>query len=401
MEKHEYTANGENEKSLRAKRTVYSFPMAFPSPTLSPLSVPSAGMLGRAADEPEDATRNPFQRDRDRIIHTQAFRRLQGKTQVFVAGEGDHYRTRLTHTMEVAQISRDIARTLGLNEDLAECIALAHDLGHPPFGHRGEDALNEWMTTHDLSFEHNAQSVRIVTLLEQHSPLAAGLNLNREVVEGLQKHREAFLNAPPDSPHPPRTNGEQRDPVRGALSLEAQAVDAADEIAYLGHDCDDGLRAGLFSLSDASAVPLVQRANERRNKRGTQLRGAIIHLLVSDVYEETARRLRDNGIKSLGDVYASLLPIVSFSQRMEEDVRLLRAFLWTRMYDHPRVAQAGAEGQEIIRTLCNRFLEEPSEKVLELRRVTASALPEAVKDYVAGMTDGFARLQVSGPQVSG
>jgi len=350
---------------------------------LSPLAVPHSGMLERVGKEPEDATRNPFQRDRDRIIHTQAFRRLQGKTQVFVAGEGDHYRTRLTHTMEVAQISRDIARTLSLNEDLAECIALAHDLGHPPFGHRGEDALHQWMTAHGLSFEHNAQSVRIVTLLEQHSPLAAGLNLNREVVEGLQKHREALRKPPSVFPR--------------ALTLEAQVVNAADEIAYLGHDCDDGLRAGLFSLTDASAVPLVQRANERRSKRGTQLRGAVIHLLVSDVYEETARRLRDNGIKSLEDVYASLLPIVSFSPGMEEDVGLLRDFLWMHMYDHPRVVQAGAEGQEIIRTLCNRFLEEPSEKVLELRRVTASALPEAVKDYVAGMTDGFARLQAHSP----
>ncbi len=336
-------------------------------------------MLGRPAGEPEDRTRNPFQRDRDRIIHTQAFRRLQGKTQVFVAGEGDHFRTRLTHTMEVAQIARDIARTLGLNEDLAECIALAHDLGHPPFGHRGEEALHLWMTRHGLTFEHNAQSVRIVTLLEQHSPLAEGLNLNREVLEGLQKHREALVIPPPDFPR--------------ALSLEAQIVNAADEIAYLGHDCDDGLRAGLFSLTEASDVPLIHRANDLRKKRKTELRGAVIDLLVTDLYDETKQRLRQNGIETLRNVYACPVTLAYFSDTMENDVKALRTFLWENMYNHPRVVQAGAEGQEIIRILCDRYLQHPPEKVLELHRMTAGMLPEAVKDYVAGMTDGYAKVQ--------
>ncbi|MEK7218562.1 MAG: dGTP triphosphohydrolase [Patescibacteria group bacterium] len=356
----------------------------------APYAVPSAGLLGRTVAEPEDPTRNPFQRDRDRIIHTQAFRRLQGKTQVFVAGEGDHYRTRLTHTMEVAQIGRDVARTLGLNEDLAECIALAHDLGHPPFGHRGEEALDAWMEGHGLSFEHNDQSVRIVTLLEQHSPLAAGLNMNREVVEGMQKHREAL----------PRTRRSLRftpsaieglASVRGGLSLEAQVVNCADEIAYSGHDCDDGLRAGLFSMEDIASLPLVRRANGQRKARGTELRGAIIHLLVSDLYAETARRLQAAGIRTVRDVYDSAEPLVSFSRAMEEDLGGLRSFLWERMYNHPRVSEAGAEGQGILRWLCDRFFGDPTEKVLELKRLTGSTLPEAVKDYVAGMTDSYAR----------
>jgi len=349
-------------------------------------------MLGRPVKEPEDGTRSPFQRDRDRIVHTQAFRRLQGKTQVFVAGEGDHFRTRLTHTMEVAQIARDMARTLGLNEDLAECIALAHDLGHPPFGHRGEETLDAWMAGQGLSFEHNMQSVRVVTLLEQHSPLAQGLNLNREVIEGLQKHLEALVNSSPDRPSLPRTDASGSEHlVRG--SLEAQAVNAADEIAYLGHDCDDGLRAGLFSLEGASTLPLVRRGNDLRRARKTELRGALIHLLVTDLYTETERRLRAANIRTLEDVYAAPDPLIAFSPAMEKELKTLRAFLWANMYDHPRVIQASKEGQEIVRHLCDRYLKNPSEKVLALQEQTSGTLAEAVKDYVAGMTDLYARSQ--------
>lgn len=347
------------------------------SSLLAPYAVPHEGMLGREVREPEDATRFPFQRDRDRIIHTQAFRRLQGKTQVFVAGEGDHFRTRLTHTMEAAQIGRDIARTLRLNEDLTECIALAHDLGHPPFGHRGESALDAWMKEHDSSFEHNAQSVRIVTVLEEHSSLYQGLNLNREVIEGMQKHREALLEPSQEFPR--------------SLSLEAQVVNCADEIAYLGHDCDDGLRAGLFSVEDVSAVPLVTQAIAQAKQRGTSLRGALIHSLVSALYAETERRLRDMRISTLVDAYAAPAPIVSFSRNMQEKLEPLRRFLKERMYGHPRVVGAGAEGQAIIRDLCASFFRSPPPKVLALREMTGGALPQAVKDYVAGMTDTFAR----------
>jgi dGTPase len=350
------------------------------SSSLAPFAVPLAGTLGRAEREPDDETRFPFQRDRDRIIHTQAFRRLQGKTQVFVTGEeGDHVRTRLTHTMEVAQIGRDIARTLQLNEDLAECIALAHDLGHPPFGHRGEETLNEWLKPHGLRFEHNEQSLRIVTLLETHSPQQQGLNLNREVLEGLQKHREVWTS----EPHP------------RALTLEAQAVDAADEIAYLGHDCDDGLRAGLFTMNDLLSLSLVREAHERTRERGTHLRGGVIHLLVTDLYAETERRLKHANIGSLSDVEHATERFVEFSDTMRIRANELRAFLWVHMYNHPRIVESSATGQEIIRQLCDHLLAEPNEKILALRERTKSALPEAVKDYVAGMTDSFAKEQAT------
>lgn len=343
---------------------------------LAPYAVPNEGQLGRTMKEPEDATRFPFQRDRDRLIHTQAFRRLQGKTQVFVAGEeSDHVRTRLTHTMEVAQIARDMARTLSLNEDLAECIALAHDLGHPPFGHRGEETLDRWSKEHGLSFEHNDQSVRIVTTLERHSALGAGLNLNLEVLEGMKKHREAWTDAP----------------FPRAMTLESQIVDKADEVAYLGHDSDDGLRTGLFSREEITRTLLGREADALTRKRETSLRGALIHLLVTDLYDETRRLLSSHGIRSLADVYASLVPLVEFSSAMRPKVRELRQFLFARMYEHPRVVQASEEGQRVIRRLCDAFLENPPEKVLALQRLTGSTLPEAVKDYVAGMTDGFAK----------
>lgn len=343
---------------------------------LAPYAVPIEGTLGRTAQEEEDASRFPFQRDRDRIIHTQSFRRLKGKTQVFVTGEGDHYRTRLTHTMEVAQISRDIARTLSLNEDLAECIALAHDLGHPPFGHAGEEALNTWMQEHSSSFEHNTQSYRIVTVLEKHSQLHAGLNLNIEVLEGLLKHR-----TPHDNP--------QHDLLRNP-SLEAQLVNIADEIAYTGHDSDDGLREGIFSVQDIQGVPLVHEAITRAEARGTSLRGALIHLLVTDLYIETEKRIASSGIQSLDDVYSSKETTVSFSTEMKEKLKQLRSFLWDNMYMHPKVLQRSNEGKECIRNLCTTYIENPNEKILTLEKHTNSSLVEAVKDYVAGMTDEYA-----------
>ncbi|MSR87543.1 dNTP triphosphohydrolase, partial [Candidatus Peribacteria bacterium] len=302
--------------------------------------------------EPEDANRFPFQRDRGRIIHTQAFRRLQGKTQVFVAGEGDHYRTRLTHTMEVAQLSRDIARTLSLNEDLAECIALAHDLGHPPFAHMGEMALDAWMKKQGSHFEHNEQSLRVVTMIEEHSDGSPGLNLNREVLEGLQKH------------------GSER------LGLEAQVANIADEIAYSAHDCDDGIAAGLLTPEELSAVPLAQRARVIAEKRGTSLRGALIELLVTDLYATST----DSRI--------------GFSDAMQGELQSLKNFLLQHMYNHPRVREASTEGQQIILRLCDTLFAQPTDKVLALQKRTGSSLPEAVKDYVSGMTDTYARAML-------
>jgi dGTPase len=341
------------------------------------------GQSERMYPEDADVTRFPFQRDRDRIIHAQAFRRLQNKTQVFIAGEGDHYRTRLTHTMEVAQISRDAARTLRLNEDLAEAIALAHDLGHPPFGHAGEEALDTWMKQHGGHFEHNEQSQRVVTLLEDHSALYPGLNLTREVLDGLRKHQTIF-----DQPHLRFAH---------APTLEAQVVNIADEIAYTGHDIDDGLAAGLFSISDLEQMPLAKQSIELTKKRGTSLRGAIIHTLLTDLYASTGDTLRRHHIKNFCDVEKATMKIITFSEEIEAPLAELRSFLRQRMYFNPEVRAKAVEGQRIITRLCDMLLASPPPKVLALQEKCSRAKPtgrqalhEAVKDYVAGMTDRFA-----------
>jgi dGTPase len=336
---------------------------------LAPYAVRHDGLWGRERPEDPDQSRTPFQRDRDRIIHTQAFRRLQGKTQVFVAGEGDHYRTRLTHTVEMSLVSRDLARVLGLNEDLAECVALAHDLGHPPFGHAGEEAIHLWMKTQGERFDHNDQSLRLVTVLEQHTRFAPGLNLQREVIEGLRKHSLA---------------GKQH-------TLEAQAVDIADEIAYTAHDCDDGLTAGLFSIADIADIPFIAQANTARRERGTALRGAIIRLLVADVIAESEKRIGASGVRTLEDAQALPRPLVAFSEDMRSALNEWRDFLWKHMYLHPLVVSPMQDGQQLLLGLCQYFLKTPSDKILSLQKRTQSTLPAAIKDYVAGMTDAFAR----------
>lgn len=355
---------------------------------LSPLGVSLAGGLGRCALEDDDQTRFPFQRDRDRIIHSLSFRRLKGKTQVFVAGASDHFRTRLTHTMEVTQISRDIARTMELNEDLAECIALAHDLGHSPFGHAGEEVLNEWMEQHGSSFEHNEQSVRIVTILESRSSQYMGLNLNLEVLEGLKKHRTPFDQT--SYVRPGRSELRLASEVPRHPSLEAQIVNIADEIAYTGHDIDDGLRAKLFTMDDLSELTLAQEARKRSAKNGTALRGALIHLLVMDLYEETERQLDNQKIKTLDDIYAKADSPVRFSEAIRTQLDALREFLWKRMYMHPDVQEKAKEGKEIVWELCEYFLKHPNEKIGELMQMHGDPLFVSVKDYVAGMTDAFA-----------
>jgi len=347
---------------------------------LAPYAVPHQGILGRVIPEADDETRFPFQRDRDRIIHTQAFRRLKGKTQVFVAGGSDHVRTRLTHTMEVAQVSRDIARTLLLNEDLAECIALAHDLGHPPFGHAGEEVLNTWMETHGGSFEHNRQSLRIVTVLEEHSSLYHGLNLNREILEGLQKH-----TTPHDAP--------QGNSSPHGHTLEAQIVNLADEIAYSAHDCDDGLQSRLFTKKDLLTNPLARAAAERTKERGTSLRGALIHLLVTDLYQETEKALSKRRISTLNNVFHAQDSLVRFSPEMSRSLGELHGFLWRHLYLHPRVQTCNDQGQTIVASLCDSYEKDPPAKVTELMKKTQGARTEAICDYVSGMTDAYALHQ--------
>ncbi|MFH1444234.1 MAG: dGTP triphosphohydrolase [Candidatus Peregrinibacteria bacterium] len=357
---------------------------------LAPYAVPHEGTLGREVQESEDETRFPFQRDRDRIIHTQAFRRLKGKTQVFVAGlrqgygrqagGGDHVRTRLTHTLEVAQISRDIARTLGLNEDLAECIALAHDLGHPPFGHAGEEALDAWMQTQGLRFEHNEQSLRIVTLLEEHASRAPGLNLNREILEGLKKHL-----TPHDEPEASATGH--------IPTLEGQVVNLADEIAYTAHDCDDGLSAKLFTFDELTVLPLTKQAAAQSAARGTSLRGTLIHLLVTDLYTATEQELKTHAIRTQKDVSAAPTSLVRFSDAMQQELKGLHDFLWQHLYLHPQVQACNTHGQSIVTALCRHYAEHPTDKILSLAKKTQGSLPEAIKDYVSGMTDAYALAQ--------
>jgi dGTPase len=344
---------------------------------LAPYAVPHGKGLGRVHPEPEDATRFPFQRDRDRILHTQAFRRLKHKTQVFVSGHGDHYRTRITHTLEVAQISRDIARTLGLNEDLAEAIALAHDLGHTPFGHAGEEAMAACMKPFQKSFEHNLQSFRIVTLLEDRSTHYQGLNLSQEILDGLLKH-----SSPHDHPI--------TEPLPRSPSLEAQVVNIADEIAYTAHDTDDGLRAGQFSSDDVRTTKLGAYASVQAAKHGTELRGAIVHLLVSDLYEATQKELTRCGIRSLDDVYRSEKPLICFSKAMQRMLSEHRTFLWNRLYLSASVQRQAKRGKRIVAYLFRTFMNRPSAKVRSLRKKTGGTMDEAVKDYIAGMTDGFA-----------
>ncbi len=342
------------------------------SALLAPYAVPPEGTLGREFPEEPDQTRFAFQRDRDRILHALAFRRLQGKTQVFVAGESDHYRTRLTHTLEASQISRDLALTLSLNENLAECIVLSHDLGHPPFGHAGEEALDLWMKKQGSHFEHNEHSLRIVTQLEHHSFLYNGLNLNKEVLEGIQKHEHL------------KERGQ---------SLEAQIVNIADEIAYNSHDCDDGIRSGLLHMKDLTDLKIVQKAAEIRKARGTSLRGTLIRIMIEDLAKRTSDLIAEKNIRSLEDVYHYHHAIAEFSPEMTDWVKELRTYLSAKMYWHPAVADANEDGQIILTVLCSHFLVHPSDKILALEKMYKQSRVDAIRDYVAGMTDGYAREQ--------
>lgn len=344
---------------------------------LKPYAVRSMDTRGRAHPEPEDRQRLPFQKDRDRIIHSKAFRRLKGKTQVFVAHYGDHYRTRLSHSLEVAQVSRDLARMLGLNEDLAEAVALAHDLGHTPFGHAGEHALDECLREQGLEFEHNRQSRRIVEEVEDSYPGWRGLNLSREVIEGLMKHETSW-------DHPMITE-EVVHP-----SLEAQIVNMGDEIAYQNHDVDDGLRSGLFKESDLEPLALWRWATERvQNEYGaiedekvrwSRTVSKMISLMIEDIAQEASRRIEEAKIQTLADVYACSTPLVCFSERMSAANTELKNFLMTRLYFHPTVVELSERGQNVIRTLFKKGLEE--------------GMPvEELRDYIAGMTDDFAIAQ--------
>ncbi len=361
---------------------------------------------GRYHPEPDSATRTPFQRDRDRIIHASAFRRLKQKTQVFVAHEGDHYRTRLTHSLEVAQIARSVARTLGLDEDLAEALALAHDLGHPPFGHAGEDQLDECMRQHD-GFDHNAQTLRIVTRLEQRYPNFDGLNLTWEMLEGLVKHNGPLLTgeqAISELPAAFRDYAPLETLELGTFAgPEAQVAALADDIAYNNHDIDDGIAAGLFSIGDMLDLPLVgdvfrsvradyPHLDTRRTVYEAVRR--LIGIWIDDLLGETGRRLAEHQPASVADVRAMPVPLVAFSAGLDRQQAALRAFLHERMYKHYKVNRMRSQARRILRDLFELFVAEPNTLPPPWRQDAEQATParraRIVCDYLAGMTDNYA-----------
>ncbi|MEM9123611.1 MAG: deoxyguanosinetriphosphate triphosphohydrolase [Pseudomonadota bacterium] len=361
---------------------------------------------GRLFPEPESASRTPFQRDRDRIIHSAAFRRLQYKTQVFVYHEGDHYRTRLTHSLEVAQIARSMARTLGLDTDLAEAVALAHDLGHPPFGHAGEEALREAMEPFG-GFDHNEQTLRLVTELERRYAAFDGLNLTWETLEGILKHNGPLLRAgdPIDQlPAQIRLYLARHDLKPAAPpTLEAQLAAISDDIAYNNHDIDDGLRAGLFTVDSLMAVPLVgptfrDLLDTYPGLEPTRLIHEAVRRLIGqmirDVVSQTRAEIAARGLTTQADVHAQPGLVVGFSPAMAADCRALKDFLWTNMYRHYRVNRSTSKARRIVRDLFGLFLSEPQILPTEWQaRTTGSATPataHVVCDYIAGMTDRFA-----------
>ena len=356
---------------------------------------------GRLHHEPESATRTPFQRDRDRIIHSTAFRRLMHKTQVFVYHEGDHYRTRLTHSLEVAQIARSISRVLDLDEDLAEALALAHDLGHPPFGHAGEHALDEAMSDFG-GFDHNAQTLRVLTRLEARYSDFDGLNLTWESLEGVVKHNGPvdITTAPP--PIVDYVAGHDLE-LHTHAGAEAQVAAIADDIAYDNHDIDDGLRAGLFSVADLGQAPLagpVFAAAARDDRRGDESRlihegvRRMIGVMVDDVIEETRGRLAEANPASADDLRRLGRPVAAFSSAMADDEKALKAFLYQHMYRHPHVTGKRVVAQGIVGDLFSHFHDDPSRLPGDWREWAATSdsmrAARVVADYIAGMTDRFA-----------
>lgn len=345
---------------------------------------------GRRIDEPRPKARSEFQRDRDRIIHSTAFRRLEYKTQVFVNHEGDLFRTRLTHSIEVAQIGRAIARALNLNDDLVEAVSLAHDLGHTPFGHAGQDALNECMREHG-GFEHNLQSLRIVDQHEERYGAFDGLNLMYETREGILKHCSA-KNARMLGDLGERFLSNQRP------SLEAQICNLADEIAYNNHDIDDGLRSGLITLEQLEEVSLFARHAAEVRKEYPEITGRrmvhetirrMIDTQVTDLLTESTRAIAQAQLGSLVDVH--LAPVlISFSPAMQEENRLLKGFLREALYRHYQVLRMTNKARRIIRELFTAFLDEPRLLPPQYQAYAAEDKARAVADYVAGMTDRYA-----------
>ncbi len=368
---------------------------------------------GRRFAEEDSRHRSCYQRDRDRIIHSSAFRRLKHKTQVFVEHEGDYYRTRLTHSIEVAQVARTLARTLGLNEELAEAIALAHDLGHPPFGHTGEDALEALMEPHG-GFDHNAQALTIVTRLEAHYAEFDGLNLTWEALEGIAKH-----NGPVSAPMPyalAEHNAEYDLELDTYASAEAQIAAISDDIAYNNHDLADGLRAGLFTIEDLRALPLIGPCIAAVDARWPGLDPArrehealrrFFGLLVEDVLATSRARIAERDPRTAEEVRALGLPLIRFSDATFAELRKIRTFLYHRMYRHWTVQRMRRKAKRVVTELFGSFMEAPElmpDGWNACARLDETARARVVADYIAGMTDRFAlqeHAKLTDPMVKG
>ncbi len=365
-----------------------SMPLA--SFALAPFALPDSASKGRVHPEPQHPYRGPFQRDRDRIIHSTAFRRLMNKTQVLVSQTNDHHRTRLTHTLEVVQIGRTLARALALNEDLTEAIALSHDLGHPPFGHAGESALADCMKEHG-GYEHNRHALRIVEDLEYRYPAFPGLNLTWEVREAMAQHSKA--------PTPQMAEYLKA----GKPFLEAQLADEVDSLAYDAHDVDDALDQGIITPAEVEEVPLCRMVIEEARKRfgkipeeafSSTLVRALVDIQVNDLLSQTRQNLAEAKIESLEQVRAHPTLLVQPSKRMEKLKGELESFLKANVYLNPRVLRMMNKGQRIVRRLFAEFVANP--KLLAKRyqnRIQTYGLHRVVCDYIAGMTDRFAQTE--------
>ncbi len=356
---------------------------------LAPYAMKSRHTRGRQHPEPEDPLRTVYRRDRDRIIHSTAFRRLEYKTQVFVNHEGDYYRTRLTHTLEVAQIAVSIARALRLNEDLVEAVALAHDLGHPPFGHAGEDALRTLMEGQG-GFDHNIQGLRIVDLLEERYPGFPGLNLTWEARESINKHRTPY-----DQPDLQIALDPQASPL-----LESQITDIADEVAYDNHDLDDGLTSGLIREEELQGLALWEEARQtveakmprlQPEIRKYQIIRALIDRQITDLIQESSRRLTHHQIRSVQDVRACQERLITFSEAMQALRKPLKDFLWTHLYHHYRVVRMADKARRFLTELFRVYLNQPEQlpNTTRLRVERGENPARVVCDYIAGMTDRY------------
>ncbi|MFL2883157.1 MAG: deoxyguanosinetriphosphate triphosphohydrolase [Pelagibacteraceae bacterium] len=362
----------------------------------SKLSIPIKSK-GRMFSEKKSLLRSPYQRDRDRIIHSTAFRRLKHKTQVFINTSGDHYRTRITHSLEVSQIARTLCKYFTLNEDLTETLSLAHDLGHTPFGHAGEEALNECMENFG-GFDHNIQTIRIVTLLENKYYNFKGLNLSLETLDGLIKHNGPVYNLASMNSILGKNFFKKKINFIKNPSLEAQIASISDDIAYNSHDLEDGLRANLFKIEELDNIPIISDIivknlkKTRTSNRELVLRQIIreiINEMVKDIISNTKKNLKKNQIKTIKDVYNTNIPIVCFSEEMNSFDISIKNFLREKMYFSPKVLSKTKKGKKIIRSLFHLMKKKPK-RFIKLNNLTKKEIERNICDFIAGMTDRFA-----------